>query len=125
MNKNYVDDKSEEEIVERTRKRKINTTIELQLHKKKKSSTSLILPATLVETEMVKNISENSTEMICAICKRKLRVSNNFSCRCGGMFCGRHRHFDQHSCTYDIRKDFVEKLTKENPRIIGRKLNEF
>jgi hypothetical protein len=41
----------------------------------------------------------------CLQCSRRLRITATYSCRCGGSYCGRCRHAEQHSCTFDYKTD--------------------
>ena len=45
-----------------------------------------------------------------------------FSCKCGYIFCGLHRHFTEHSCDYDYKSVEREKLMKDNPLIASKKI---
>lgn len=56
---------------------------------------------------------------VCYMCKKKINLIN-FKCKCGNIYCSKHRHFDDHSCMYsDIDKS---KLISANPKIIAKKL---
>tara|TARA_B100001287_G_scaffold234552_1_gene206378 strand:+ start:34 stop:231 length:198 start_codon:yes stop_codon:yes gene_type:complete len=59
----------------------------------------------------------------CCICKKKLGlVPYNCKCDKNKLFCSKHIH--DHNCTYDYKKDFKEKFSKENPKIIPLKINK-
>lgn len=47
-----------------------------------------------------------------------------FNCRCGKVFCGIHRYSDQHNCDYDYRADAQAKIRKENPVVVGEKVQK-
>jgi hypothetical protein len=57
----------------------------------------------------------------CWSCKRKVGLLG-FKCKCSYVFCGSHRHSDQHGCTYDYKTEFKQKLAKENPVVIASKV---
>ena len=66
--------------------------------------------------------SEDSTK--CYICHRKLGIYG-VPCKCCHFFCKLHRHFDDHKCTYDYRKDAQKKLIEANPMIISNKMHQY
>ena len=60
----------------------------------------------------------------CSKCARRLRVTNNYSCRCGGIYCIQHRFHDQHDCTFDYKAMAIAKLAAQNPKIAGKRIGE-
>lgn len=69
--------------------------------------------------------NEEKTVLGCVECGRRLKITNNYSCRCGNVYCIRHRFHDQHSCTFDYRRAAVAKLEAQNPKICGKKIGDF
>jgi len=59
----------------------------------------------------------------CWSCKSKVGLLG-FRCRCEFVFCSRHRHADQHSCSFDYKAMNKAKLTEQNPQIIKAKLDK-
>ncbi|XP_056134514.1 AN1-type zinc finger protein 6 isoform X2 [Lampris incognitus] len=59
----------------------------------------------------------------CFACHKKTGLTG-FSCRCGNVFCSIHRYSDTHSCTFDYKADAAEKIRKENPVIVGEKIQK-
>lgn len=59
----------------------------------------------------------------CFTCRKKVGLTG-FDCRCGNVFCGRHRYSDVHNCTFDYKADAAEKIRKENPVITGEKVKK-
>jgi len=57
-------------------------------------------------------------------CRKKLNLSQQVQCRCALFFCLRHRYPESHNCTYNRRKDWDEKLNKENPKIEAEKIKK-
>ena len=55
-------------------------------------------------------------------CKKKINITNGFSCRCTRIFCAKHRHPESHECTYDYKAEGRKLLEKENPLITLPKL---
>ncbi|UYI27402.1 hypothetical protein J0A71_06g12710 [Encephalitozoon cuniculi] len=96
-----------------------------QLQKKRKITIS---PYSL---QKKKCVTENNTvekkevaSMSCGKCGKRLKLTNNYSCRCGNVYCIRHRFYDQHSCTFDYKAIAIPKLSAQNPKIIGKKIGE-
>ncbi|XP_043533561.1 AN1-type zinc finger protein 6 isoform X1 [Chiloscyllium plagiosum] len=59
----------------------------------------------------------------CFTCRKKVGLTG-FDCRCGNLFCGLHRYSDKHSCPYDYKADAAEKIRKENPVVVGEKIQK-
>lgn len=51
-------------------------------------------------------------------------ISSGFPCRCGGIFCSTHRYANEHSCTFDYREHGAEEIRKNNPQVIGEKIQK-
>ncbi|EOB11914.1 AN1-type zinc finger protein 6 [Nosema bombycis CQ1] len=86
-----------------------------------------------IETKKLKIKYEgNDTEIVkkevshkkCSFCKRKLGIVTSYTCRCGDNFCSRHRFCDQHNCSFDFKSKAIEKLKKNNPKIVNRRIRE-
>lgn len=54
-------------------------------------------------------------------CKRKLGLYDNIPCKCGLLTCYKHRIFYEHECTYDYKKDYKQKIKKNNPLLKKQK----
>ncbi|XP_071776948.1 AN1-type zinc finger protein 6 isoform X1 [Centroberyx gerrardi] len=72
-----------------------------------------------VETEEKPKAKKNR----CFTCRKKVGLTG-FDCRCGNVFCSMHRYSDIHSCTFDYKADAAEKIRKENPVIVGEKIQK-
>ncbi|XP_054858980.1 AN1-type zinc finger protein 6 isoform X1 [Eublepharis macularius] len=59
----------------------------------------------------------------CFMCRKKVGLTG-FECRCGNVFCGVHRYSDVHSCSYNYKADAAEKIRKENPVVVGEKIQK-
>nr|XP_014340288.1 PREDICTED: AN1-type zinc finger protein 6 isoform X2 [Latimeria chalumnae] len=59
----------------------------------------------------------------CFMCKKKVGLTG-FECRCGNLYCGMHRYSDVHNCSYDYKADAAEKIRKENPVVVGEKIQK-
>ena len=49
----------------------------------------------------------------CYLCRKKVGMFG-YTCKCGELFCAKHRYASEHSCTYDYRKEHKENLLKNN-----------
>ena len=58
----------------------------------------------------------------CQSCKKILKLSSEFTCKCNGLFCNNHRFPDTHNCTYDHRAAWNNKLKERNPQVIADKV---
>jgi hypothetical protein len=52
----------------------------------------------------------------CFKCLKKLGPIN-FHCKCGQYFCAKHRHPEDHICTFDHKAAGIRKLSEENPLV--------
>ncbi|XP_077174169.1 AN1-type zinc finger protein 6 isoform X1 [Paroedura picta] len=59
----------------------------------------------------------------CFMCRKKVGLTG-FECRCGNVFCGAHRYSDIHSCSYNYKADAADKIRKENPVVVGEKIQK-
>ena len=57
----------------------------------------------------------------CWKCEKKVGYLG-FTCRCTYTFCGVHRHFIEHNCDFDYKSMERERLKKENPLIVTKKV---
>ena len=47
-----------------------------------------------------------------------------FECQRGNVYCGVHRYSDVHNCSYNYKADAAEKIRKENPVVVGEKIQK-
>lgn len=47
-----------------------------------------------------------------------------FPCRCGGIFCSTHRYANEHCCTFDYKEHGAEEIRKNNPQVVGEKIQK-
>jgi len=59
----------------------------------------------------------------CSKCKVKVGVIG-FPCRCGGIFCSMHRYANEHSCSFDYKEHGAEEIRKNNPQVVGEKIQK-
>ncbi|KAK7316253.1 hypothetical protein VNO77_35141 [Canavalia gladiata] len=65
--------------------------------------------------------SMKNEKMRCKICNKKI-VLLGFECRCGHVFCGKHRHPEDHKCKVDLKEIGRQVLATQNPKCIPDKL---
>lgn len=59
----------------------------------------------------------------CHNCRKKVGLTG-FVCRCGGLFCSLHRYSDKHGCTFDYKEHAQEQIRRNNPIIVGAKIQK-
>ncbi|KAJ8035573.1 AN1-type zinc finger protein 6 [Holothuria leucospilota] len=59
----------------------------------------------------------------CHTCRKKVGLTG-FVCRCGGLFCSIHRYSDKHECSFDYRTHGKEEIRKNNPVVVGEKIQK-
>nr|CAD7426648.1 unnamed protein product [Timema monikensis] len=59
----------------------------------------------------------------CASCRKKVGLTG-FECRCGGLFCAVHRYSDKHECTFDYRQMGAQEIRRNNPVVVGEKIQK-
>ncbi|KAK1289185.1 Zinc finger AN1 domain-containing stress-associated protein 15 [Acorus calamus] len=64
---------------------------------------------------------QTSSVSRCSSCKRKVGLTG-FRCRCGDLFCGRHRYSDVHECSFDYKAAGREEILKANPVVRASKI---
>ncbi|CAN6449196.1 unnamed protein product [Victoria cruziana] len=63
----------------------------------------------------------STTVLRCSSCQKKVGLTG-FRCRCGDLFCGRHRYSDAHDCSYDYKAKGREAIARENPVVKAAKV---
>uniref|UniRef100_T1KVR1 AN1-type domain-containing protein n=1 Tax=Tetranychus urticae TaxID=32264 RepID=T1KVR1_TETUR len=59
----------------------------------------------------------------CTQCKISVGVIG-FPCRCGGIFCSIHRYANEHSCSFNYKEHGAEEIRKNNPQVVGEKIQK-
>ncbi|KAG6518911.1 zinc finger AN1 domain-containing stress-associated protein 15-like [Zingiber officinale] len=57
----------------------------------------------------------------CSSCDKRVGLTG-FRCRCGDLFCARHRYSDTHDCSFDYKAAGREQIAKANPLIRAAKI---
>nr|CAD7261040.1 unnamed protein product [Timema shepardi] len=58
----------------------------------------------------------------CAECRKRLNITNIYSCRCDKLFCSAHRHSESHNCSFDYKSEGRKILEQANPLVAAPKL---
>jgi predicted nucleic acid binding AN1-type Zn finger protein len=69
--------------------------------------------------------SEKKKRSRCVLdsCKRKVGLTG-FDCRCGGLYCWEHRYSDKHNCKFDYKELGQDQIRKNNPIVVGEKIQK-
>jgi len=59
----------------------------------------------------------------CGVCRKKVGLTG-FECRCAGLFCSVHRYSDEHNCTFDYREHGAQEIRRNNPVVVGEKIQK-
>lgn len=59
----------------------------------------------------------------CFTCRKKVGLTG-FECRCGGLYCAIHRYSDKHECSFDYREHGAAEIRRNNPVVIGEKIQK-
>ena len=88
---------------------------------------SLVTPATkeICQTNPIEIIENKMPKPInrCLTCRKKIGIYG-FSCKCDGYYCTVHRYPESHDCSFDYKNMGREKIEKENPVIIAKKIED-
>ena len=57
----------------------------------------------------------------CHLCNKKAGTVP-FRCKCGHVFCAKHRHPEDHACTYDHKGEGKADLAAKNPKVVSPKV---
>ncbi|XP_076322816.1 AN1-type zinc finger protein 6-like isoform X2 [Tachypleus tridentatus] len=66
---------------------------------------------------------DKKTKNRCHMCRKKVGLTG-FYCRCGGLFCSLHRYSDEHNCTFDYKMLGAKEIRKNNPLVVGEKIQK-
>ncbi|KAK7315559.1 hypothetical protein VNO77_34112 [Canavalia gladiata] len=70
---------------------------------------------------LAESTSMKSKNKRCKSCNKKVGIIG-FECRCGNVFCGRHRYPEEHACKVDLKEIGRKAMIKQNPLCIRDKL---
>lgn len=58
----------------------------------------------------------------CSVCNKKLGLLP-FECKCGKLFCIKHKDPEAHDCTYDFKSESKERLGEQLVKVVNCKIN--
>eukprot|EP01026_Neomeris_dumetosa_P000519 TRINITY_DN10130_c0_g2_i1.p1 TRINITY_DN10130_c0_g2~~TRINITY_DN10130_c0_g2_i1.p1 ORF type:complete len:239 (-),score=36.90 TRINITY_DN10130_c0_g2_i1:735-1451(-) len=58
----------------------------------------------------------------CYACDKKVGIQG-MQCKCGFIFCSRHRQPEDHNCDFDFKEQGRQNLARNNPQVTGSKMN--
>jgi hypothetical protein len=67
-------------------------------------------------------VPATATKSPCEACRKKVGLLG-FACRCGGTYCGMHRHAGAHDCGFDYKAAGREQIARQNPLVVPSKLD--
>ncbi|GKB17483.1 zinc finger A20 and AN1 domain-containing stress-associated protein 5 [Tanacetum coccineum] len=76
------------------------------------------LPTVVVDVPVV---VEKKVVNRCSGCRKRVGLTG-FRCRCGELFCEKHRYSDRHECSYDYKTVGKEAIARDNPLVKAAKL---
>ncbi|RZR85012.1 hypothetical protein BHM03_00011939 [Ensete ventricosum] len=90
------------------------------------STETAVAASTTPKTDKESKPEEESRPQVrfnngCSTCGRKVGLTG-FRCRCGDLFCGRHRYSDTHDCSFDYKALGREEIAKANPVVKAAKI---
>ncbi|BFG37839.1 hypothetical protein CerSpe_241140 [Prunus speciosa] len=101
-----------------------STTVASSVEKTDQGSIARGISLLSLQNDSVSNTNDNnsgSNKNRCESFNGKVGVLG-FECRCGGVFCGKHRYPETHSGNLDLKKAGRDVLAKQNPLCKGDKL---
>lgn len=90
------------------------------------ASTSAGISAQSAEDEQDKEEDDKDAKKKknrCAECRKKVGLTG-FQCRCGGLYCAVHRYSDKHNCTFNYREHGAQEIRRNNPVVVGEKIQK-
>jgi AN1-type zinc finger and ubiquitin domain-containing protein 1 len=86
--------------------------------------TPLPLPHELVPQSLplVSTKKQSTVRSRCTVCRKRLNITNVYTCRCEKHFCAAHRYSELHNCTFDYKTDGRKILEQTNPLVTAPKL---
>jgi AN1-type zinc finger and ubiquitin domain-containing protein 1 len=71
---------------------------------------------------LVPTKKQSTVRSRCAECRKRLNITNVYTCRCDKLFCAAHRYSELHNCTFDYKTDGRKILEQTNPLVTAPKL---
>jgi AN1-type zinc finger and ubiquitin domain-containing protein 1 len=85
---------------------------------------TLSLPQELAAQSLplVSTKKQSTVRSRCSECRKRLNITNVYTCRCDKLFCATHRYSELHNCTFDYKTDGRKILEQTNPLVTAQKL---
>jgi len=74
-------------------------------------------------SEPAKVRQEQTDKTKCWSCGRKCGLTG-FECKCGYLFCAKHRYAEEHDCDFDHKTAGREIIAKANEKVVGKSLQD-
>ncbi|GFG31446.1 hypothetical protein Cfor_07803 [Coptotermes formosanus] len=71
---------------------------------------------------LVSTKKQSTVRSRCSECRKRLNITNVYTCRCDKLFCAAHRYSELHNCTFDYKNDGRKILERTNPLVTAQKL---
>lgn len=71
---------------------------------------------------LVSTKKQSTVRSRCSECRKRLNITNVYTCRCDKLFCAAHRYSELHNCTFDYKTDGRKILERTNPLVTAQKL---
>jgi predicted nucleic acid binding AN1-type Zn finger protein len=68
-------------------------------------------------------VPTTATRNRCEACRKKVGLLG-FACRCGGTYCGAHRHAGAHACKFDYMAAGRQQIARQNPLVVASKIDK-
>ncbi|KAL6865000.1 hypothetical protein ACP4OV_016151 [Aristida adscensionis] len=84
-----------------------------------------LIDATATDADSMLKLAEPLSPVLfvnrCNVCRKRVGLTG-FRCRCGELFCPRHRHSETHNCSFDYKTAGREEIARANPVIRAAKI---
>ena len=98
----------------------INNPINNHVNNPMNNPINNIISNIIKKEKKVKKIKKSKKNK-CNVCKKKLGLIP-FKCKCEKMFCSLHRYAEDHQCPYDYKTEGINKIIKDNPKVVAEKI---
>jgi hypothetical protein len=75
------------------------------------------------KTKNKKKSKSKSKSKRCCECNKKINIMF-FNCKCGNIYCDKHRYSFEHNCSFDYKKEQQIILEKNNPVVKADKIKD-
>ncbi|XP_073816975.1 zinc finger AN1-type doctor no isoform X1 [Musca autumnalis] len=119
------DNENEQAASSSSRKRKINEENTAKTSSETAASAGPSTSTEPAEEDKDKEDDKDSKKKKnrCSECRKKVGLTG-FLCRCGGLYCAVHRYSDKHNCTFDYREHGAQEIRRNNPVVVGEKIQK-